>query len=275
MIARNTAYRQVFFPRALIAVSFGMLIFLVAGCAGVNRLREAQDAFNQAAVAENTLRLESARPQEGSASDAPAAWSVARNGYASALLSLEKLDKADEKKLRDDGLWGTALTLNALSQWRLGLFSKALATAGEALNNAGDQVYSRDRALLAALPGLIKTDQAYNKILSDNPALSEVQDLLVGQNGAVANIQSARARVDRQHPVQVYLVQAQLAAYRNFMVALDRLDNHATVAENDPARAKAMEHLKELADLLKAQPAASGGKDLVQDWALLCALPLP
>jgi hypothetical protein len=275
MILRNNIFRKVFCPHTVIAACVAVLVFLVAGCASVNRLREAQDAFNQAAAAENTLRLESARPHEGSASDAPAVWSVSRNGYSSALLSLEKLDKADEKKLRDDGLWGTALTLKALSQWRLGLFSKALATAGDAQKNAGDQVYPRDRALLAALPGLIKTDQAYSKIIGTSPSLTDVRELLVGQNGAVADIQSARGRVDRQHPVQVYLVQAQLAAYRNLMVALDRLDNHATVPESDPARAQAIEHLKELADLLKAQPAATGGQDLVQYWSLLCALPLP
>jgi hypothetical protein len=275
MTTINSYCRPIHVAPAAIAMSVAMLILLVAGCAGVNRLREAQDAFNQAAAAENVLRLESARAQEGNASDAPAAWSVARNGYASALLSLEKLDKADEKKLRDDGLWGTALTLKALSQWRLGLFSKALATAGEAQKNASDQVYPRDRALLAALPGLIKTDQAYNKILSSNPSLPEIQALLVGQNGAVANIQSARALADKQHPVQIYLIQAQLAGYRNFMVAQDRLNNHATVPENHPARADAIKHLKELDALLKAQPAVSGGKNLVQEWALLCALPLP
>jgi hypothetical protein len=256
-----------------IAVVFAALLLAVwaVGCASINYLREAQDAFNQAAAAESTLRFESTSPVDGNASATAAAWSSARNGYTSALLSLEKLDAEDQRRLRADGLWGTALTLKALSQWRLGLFDKALVTADEARTTASDQVYPRDQALLLALPGLIKTDQAYDKILRQRP-LAEVEALLIGSNGAVANLEAARASVDRDHPVNLYLLQSQLAAYRNFMVAKDRLDNHATVPPTDPARAQANAALKELNRLLKSQNAGPDGQKLVDYWARLCGL---
>ena len=257
--------------RVAICLSIALATALAAGCASVNRLREAQDSFNQAATAENTLRLNSTQPLT-SGSDAPATWSSARNGYASALLSLGKLQPADERGLRQDGLWGTTLTLKAVCQWRLGQFQQALDSAAEAQKTAGDQIYPRDRAVLAALPGLIKTDQAYQKILasqsSNNPALlAEIESLLVGPNGGVANIQAAREQVDKDHPVQVYFLQAELAAYRNFQVAHFRLRSHASVPTDHAARATANAHLKELDAMVKSQP---GGQDLVNYWSRLC-----
>ena len=248
------------------AIAITLLVVLAAGCASVNRLREAQDAFNQAAAVENAQRF------DASPSDAAASLAAPRSGYASALLSLSKLEPNDEKILRQDGLWGTTLALKALCQWRLGQFQQALASAAEARKTAGDQLYPRDRAVLEALPGLIKTDQAYTKILTNGTPLADVEALLTGDNGAVDNIQRARALADKDHPVQIYLLQAQLSAYRNYMVAQDRLSNHAIVPLDHPARVKAKVQLKELDRLLKMQKPGSASQDLVNYWARLCAL---
>jgi tetratricopeptide (TPR) repeat protein len=251
-------------------ITIALLVGLAAGCASINHLREAQDAFNQAAATENALRFDT------KASDAAAGLIAVRSGYASALLSLEKLeDSKEQAQLRNDGLWGTALTLKALTQWRLGQFDKAIATADQAKQNAGDQVYPRDQAVMMALPGLVKTDQAYDKIVRSNTTLVEVEGLLIGERGAVTDIQRARTQTDKDHPVQVYLLQAQLAAYRNYQVALDRLKNHATVSATDPARVQANAQLKELRRLLKAQQPGKPGEDLVNYWVQLCALDVP
>ena len=262
---------RAFSRRTFQGVSIAVLVALAAGCADVNRLREAQDSFNQAAATENALRFDT------KATDASTTGLASvRSGYASALLSLEKLENSkDRTQLRNDGLWGTALTLKALTQWRLGQFDKAIATAELARQSAGDQMYPRDLAVITALPGLVKTDQAYDKILRTNTPLSDIKDLLVGDRGAVADIQNARGKVDRDHPVQVYLVQAQLAAYRNFQVALDRRQNHATVPPNDPALANANAQVKELNRLLKLQGAGDSGQKLVEYWVELCALDRP
>lgn len=252
-------------------ISIALLLTLAAGCASVNRLREAQDAFNQAAAAENALRFD-AKP-----SDAIGGLVSVRSGYASALLSLGKLAHSkDEAQLRKDGLWGTALTLKALSQWRLGQFDQAIATAQLARETAGSQIYPRDLALITALPGLVKTDQAYDKALRTNTTLAEVEGLLIGERGAVANIQSARGQVDKDHPVQVYLIQAQLAAYRNFQVAFDYLKQHQeTVPATHPARAAANEQLKELRRLFTLEQRGQAGLDLINYWVVLCTLDRP
>ena len=78
--------------------------------------------------------------------------------------------------------------------------------------------------------------------------------------------------VDRDHPVQVFLLQAQLAAYRNFTVAVFRLNNNAPVPVDHPARAKANTQLKELDRLCKA---TGVGPNLVNYWQKLCALDMP
>jgi hypothetical protein len=246
--------------------SLALAAVLTVGCASVNRLREAQDSFNQAASAENAARFD-ANP-----SDTTASLVSARSGYASALLSLAKIESKDQASLQHDGLWGAALSLKSLCQWRLSQYEQALVSVEQARNSGTNQIHPRDRALLAALPGLIKVDQAYSKILNQAP-LADVKDLLVGDNGAVANLQAARALVDKDHPVQIYLIQGQLAAYRNYTVALDRLDNHATVAAADPARAKAIAQLKELDRLLRIQKPGPSSQELPIYWAKLCGLP--
>ncbi len=246
-----------------------LIAVLTAGCTAVNHLRDAQEAFNQGAEAENAQRLAGSSPKEALAS-----LTAVRTSYASALLSLDKLSDSDKKSLREDGLLGTALTLRALCQWRLSFYDKALATAAEATSSVPEQIYPRDHALLLALPGLIKTDQAYDKILRKE-SFDDVKQLLVGSNGAVANLQTARGAVGRDHPVQSYLIQAQLAAYRNYVVAVDTFQNHAPVLSDDPARGEAQKQLQELNDLLKLSSDDAQRKALVQYWARLCALELP
>jgi len=188
---------------------------LLVGCVSINRLREAQDSFNQAAAAENAARLGAASGQ------AAGNLAAIQAGYSAALLSLGKLEPADQASLKNDGLWGGALTLKALCQWRLAQYDQAMQTVAQARAAATNQLYPRDAALIAALPGLIKTDQAYTKMMNAG-TMSDIQALLTGDNGAIANIQSARATVDKDHPVQMYLIEAQLAAFRNFTVALEK-----------------------------------------------------
>lgn len=255
--------------RVAACVSILLVTILVAGCVSINRLREAQDAFNQAAAAENAARL------EGNPADAAINLISGSSGYASALLSLSKLDSKDQQSLQNDGLWGTALTLKALCQWRLGQYSQAMDTAQQAQTVATNQIYPRDYALLAALPGLIKTDQGYAKIFQKAP-FTEVEALLVGPSGAVQDIEKARHSVGTNHPVQLYLIQAQLAAYRNYTVAVDQLNGPGGVPATNPARSNAVQQLVELDRLLKMQKDVPNARQLVVKWGFLCGqLPVP
>ena len=103
--------------------------------------------------------------------------------------------------------------------------------------------------------------------------MTEVEELLIGENGAVANIEAARNKVDKDHPVQVYLIQAQLAAYRNFQVAFDYSHQHQqTVPGTHAARAKANEQLKELRRLFTVEQRGQAGVDVINYWIALCTL---
>jgi hypothetical protein len=214
--------------RLYAALTLVLVTTLVVGCASVNRLREAQESFNQAAALENELRFDAAR-QEGSVQAQVAQNTTIQNGYASALLSLDKLEATDVERLKQDKLWGNVLALKALTQWKLGLFDRARDTAREVQQVGADQVFPRDRALLLALPGLLKTDEAF-AALQRVPAeptpeqrastLTNVQ-LLAADAGEA--IDRGRGAVEATHPVQVYLIQARLAALRNLQSAHERL----------------------------------------------------
>jgi hypothetical protein len=274
---------------ALAGVAGLAVALLVAGCSGVNHLREAQLAFNEASTLDNQHRLglgADARAIEvGDRPDTPVPASAAltattaiQGGYAATLLSLEKIPKEDTKRLRADRLWGVKLTLEALAQWRLGRYDDALRTAAQALGNEGAQLFPRDAAVLTALPGLINTDIAYQKIrtwkrdpktpcrTSDGAEIADlvacVEGRLVGPRGAVSDLGAARRKVDPGHPVNVYLIQSQLGAYRNYQVAFQEV-NRRSPAADDPARGAAQCSLRDLRILLES---LDEDTRVVRDW---------
>lgn len=257
--------------RPAIGILATVFLVLAMGCASVNRLREAQDAFNAASAAENAQKFTAP-------SDAISSLGSVRSGYASALLSLSRIDSEDASQLKQDGLWSTTLTLKALCHWRLGQYEPSLKAAAEAQALSADQILPRDKAILEALPGLVKTDQAYEIILSRPPGahpqlMEDVAELLTGPNGAVADIDRARNSADQNHPVQVYLLQSQLAAYRNYLVAQDRLNSRALIAEEDPARLAALSQLKELKRVLAVEDPENSQR-FVNYWEDICGLTL-
>jgi hypothetical protein len=234
-----------------------LLVLLLAmtaasGCGtSTNRLREAQESFNQAATAENELRFDVELP-EGPVQDPVARNTTIQNGYASALLSLGKLEQQDVEQLKSDKLWGNVLALKALAQWKLGLLDQARQTAAEAQQAGADQLLPRDQALLAALPGLIKVDEAFTALqrvpAEPSPAqrattLGNVQ-LLVSD--ALTAIDRGRVAGGPAHPVQLYLIQAELAALRNLQVAHERLGEGDDRTLPAARRADAQRLLKQL-----------------------------
>jgi hypothetical protein len=244
------------------ALALAALAISGAGCASVNRLREAQESFNQAAAEDNRLRFDAALQERPSASQLVQNTTI-QNGYASALLSLEKLEANDVSRLKQDKLWGNVLALKALAQWKLGLLDKALITAREVQQAGADQVHPRDRALLLALPGLIKTDEAFAALqrLPATPdaaqraaTLDNVQLLIADAGNA---IDRGRAAADVAHPVHVYLIQAKLGALRNLQSARERLGEGAgrTLSEVERDEVKRLvKDLKCRTDRLEGKP---------------------
>lgn len=255
-------------PRRYAALAV-VVATLAAGCASVNHLRDAQESFNEAAATENVLRFEAAL-LEGPTQSPLAQNTTVQNGYASALLSLDRLEARDVERLKRDRLWGNVLALKALAQWKLGLLDEARTTAREVQETGGDQVHPRDRALLLALPGLIKTDEAFAALqrlpAAPTPAqraatLRNVQ-LLVGD--AADALDRGRGAVDPAHPVHVYLIQAKLAALRNLQSAHERLGDGDARALPAARRTEVQRELK----ALKCQAERQGARpEIATYWA--------
>jgi hypothetical protein len=66
------------------------------------------------------------------------------------------------------------------------------------------------------------------------------------------------------------LLQTQLAAYRNCVVAQDRLNSCALVAEGDPAQLAGLSQLKELKRVLAAEDSENVQR-LVNYWRISAA----
>jgi hypothetical protein len=277
-----------------------VILTVIAGCQSVNHLRDAQEAFHRAAALENKLRYAANDPNsllKTEASETLAEVGSVQSSYAAALMSLENVD---ETTLKQDRLWGSALTLKALTQWRLGRYADALSTAETAKANA-NQLFPRDAAVVEALPGLIKIDFAYARIRQMKPLLKKTADIssaelekknkaivqenepilikeikprLVGDTGeaegsAVQDLQRARAQVEPDHPVHVYLLQAQLAAFRNYAAAYAQCYGVA-LPTDDPAQKVAAWNLWELQELLQTiygdHYPGSDGQRLIAHW---------
>jgi hypothetical protein len=228
--------------------AIGILLFVVgASCAEVNRLREAQEAFSRAAEVENRERLADA-PASGFGEAADVA--SARAGYAAALIELEALEKDSraQASLEADGLWGTALALKALCEWRLGLHDRALASAAGAAAS-GETLGPRDRAMMAALPGLVMTDQLFAKLDRKRRGLPAGDWEAAKSLGARAMevLEGVRKDTDAEHPLRSYLFQAQLAAWRNLRQSHGAWNNGLDFKTDDPLRLQAKACFEEFA----------------------------
>jgi hypothetical protein len=258
--------------------ALALALALSVGCQSINHLREAQNAFNDAAREELATLADPQLSDPNTLATGPVLqWSKVRNLYGSALVSLAKIKGEEENELRAEKLWGAKMTLEALCHWKLGGYAKAEAAAKEAQNTAAEQLYPRDRALLAALPGLIQNDYSYDLLVNTAPQsplertnlFERVRPLLVGSDGAISIIEEARSAsvIETNHPVHIYLIQCQLAAYRNYRRAYELTDRTGDRRDSEPHQA-AQKHLDDLAGRLSGP----GGQQIVNKWAQLCNL---
>jgi hypothetical protein len=187
-----------------------LLLVLSLGCGTTRALREAQGAFSDAAKADMQLRTE--------AQDSYAALLGLRNGgYRTTISIIDGFNAVERRELQGNELWGTALTLKALSLWRLGKYDEAERTVDAATANFADQLGPRDAAVLNALDGLIALDQADAKL--EPPCTHQTVDDLV--TSGLETIEAARDGLSAGEPVQRYLLQAKLAGHRTRQLAED------------------------------------------------------
>jgi len=225
----------------LIAVTF-----MLASCSYFNHIKTAQNAFNKAAEAENTLKLD----PNADASVSPA------NNYRIARKAIRKVmgDVKDESgknkfsatKLAKDGLLLNAYTIKGLSEWKLGMYPEALQTARAfeySFRNDQSVQNQRDFIIMSVLQPLILNDsiKSYTKGLDKTQAkisLSEVDQASYDNlDKGLEIISEKRADLDADHPVQLYLTISQLSLAKNWKDLYDKLKTQLKRGKkNEPSK---------------------------------------
>lgn len=131
---------------------------ILAGCAtpSIDLVRQAQDSYNQAAQLNNQLSVFASHR----VSDQDIIRQVSINNmYSSVINSVEQLKPETVEQLKASSLYGSLLTIKAISHWRLGQFVQAADTAQNALSFT-QGVLPRDQVINETMPHLIRNDQA-------------------------------------------------------------------------------------------------------------------
>ncbi len=205
---------------------------LLASCSHLIHLDRAQNDFNRGAELENQLRF---NPQPD--------VSVSPSLYYS--LAYAELDRAlkNKKGLDADKVLGSTYTVKALCEWKLKQYGKAEKSAGEALNVFADMENEgfkmpRDKALMEALPFLMKIDQAKDALYAFHQATPSFEkgkahyleyifhpgpDTLAALESAIREIGKIQESVAFNEELSAYFVMAQLAGLKTWSDALDFL----------------------------------------------------
>jgi tetratricopeptide (TPR) repeat protein len=177
----------------------------IAACVShVKELREAQSQFNQAASLENELQIDM------EAGDAIAMSTMVTSSYRQTVKILSDLLDSKRQPLQEDGLLGTAYTLKAYAEWRLGDYETAVATSSAALEA---KLFPRDLALITALRGLIKNDQAYYHMQEKDYAYRDIKILL---EEALEDITKGLATAGKEENIRIYLLLSELIVLKNW-----------------------------------------------------------
>lgn len=250
------------------------IIGLVCGCTGVENaktIREAQAQFSRAAQVEDRGLL--------GAEQGVQAGTEAATNYRMAATSLQKLIANKGGDLKKDDLLCTAMAIEALSWWRLGDYDTAMQIAknssscSDSATPAGSQL-SRDLALFQALPGLIRIDQANQKLAKPTPSVAQFNEVMTLLSDANNILQTARGQIDPGHPLQLYLIQSQLAIVRNWQYAIfqERLTGNFNLCETGEASLQSVKLLADLACASLAVPGQQGTQDignLIDYWKFI------
>lgn len=188
------------------------LVMMASACGTIRHIREAQDAFNNAAEAERAAPFET---------DPSARWvSTAAAEYRLALGLTARELRDNRQALDEDDLLGTALMLKALCIWRLGdlgempLQGNELTSALDVVSAFGpEKLGTRDRTLFFALPGLRDHDLGLRA--------ADYEGAKSFFTSAVQKIDEAitRANPPANHPIRQYLHLAQLQSLRAWLAA--------------------------------------------------------
>jgi hypothetical protein len=197
---------------------------LGGGCVShIDALREAERGFSRAAEMENRERYGDART--------PGAIESYTAAYRIAAKSLEKLIADQAKPLADDNLLCTTYTLHALALWRLADREAAVRQSKAALAGAcAASETPRDKALLVALPGLARIDEA-SDLLAKSAAGTAPPEERIKRFGrikaevteAMQFLADAERELPPDHPLRGYLALSRMGAVRIWQSAVTNL----------------------------------------------------
>jgi len=230
---------------------------VVSSCTQLNYLREAQNHFSDGAALENKqlFGFDTALEPSGNLDQVPQAYLTQPSPLLYYQMALSDVDQALMKPddLLKDQLLGHALALRTLCSWKLGKFEEALQQARDAQTALSAQAlaFDRDLATMEAIEGLVATERAHLAIMeleekvhswtsepvSTTEALtifSAVEKHYSEQVGnlstsgrlrrAIRVFEKSRDYLTPDHPMQVYLTQAQLASLKNWLDELDLIN---------------------------------------------------
>lgn len=152
------------------SIRYTLLLFTLwstTGCVHLIYLDQAQHSFNKAATIENAQRFTGAQANEWAAESQAAQDALAPTNTPEFYYSLAygQVHKSLQRRanLKRNGVLSTAYTLQALCEWKLGNYKDAEESAKNSLKAMKESQVRlpRDEAMMTALPGLMKTDQAY------------------------------------------------------------------------------------------------------------------
>ncbi len=228
-------------------IFFATYIMILHGCGYVNKYSMAQDYFNEASQAEIRQRFIPGPNINGE--NALIDTNRIRSNYSLANKLITEIIRENEGDLKKDNLFGNALAIKSICEWKLGMYTEADNSAKIALKLTADVLFPRDRALMIAMPGLIKTDQAYFHSRKPTPdkKYEEIEKMIIGTNGAINDFKNAILAVDDKHPVRIYLQMSELAALRTLQVAVEKMvgDENARKEKRNDLRDK---HIKPVLD---------------------------
>lgn len=192
-----------------IAVLAAIVLSTSCGVKHIRTLSDAEVIFNRAADSDNRSRFDAPGGILNSAG--------ALADYRMAARMLDDLIKTQTANLKQDNLLCTAIALQGLSKWRSGDQDAAInavrgAEAQACTTATAAQTAPRDAALIRAVPGLVRIDQANAKVDNGKPGDEPDIEQLIGD--AHKDLIAAAALVSTDSPVREYLIVSHLAAAR-------------------------------------------------------------
>ena len=188
------------------------LLISLSSCSAVRpehagMLQDAQTLFNVASELENELTI------DPNSADAGTKNREVDSSYTAVHEKVSSLIEEERDAMTKDDLLGSAYTLKALTEWRLGLFDQANQTKEE-VNTLNVNLFPRDRALMDALPFMMQNDEAKQLMDAKSNTFDSVSELLEESVHELTKLTSTDPAMDN---VRFYLLTSQLSALKNWL----------------------------------------------------------